>query len=59
MKSLKVKLIIQIITFILIFGDAYMLLYDPYAGDDNAGNFKIYIYCKIIKIILAMYFSQN
>lgn len=31
MKSLKAKLIIQIITFMLIFGDAY------------AGNFKIYI----------------
>ncbi|KAE9536661.1 hypothetical protein AGLY_007063 [Aphis glycines] len=31
MKSLKAKLIIQIITFILIFGDAY-------ADDDNAAN---------------------
>jgi len=31
MKSLKAKLIIKIITFILIFDDAY------------AGNFKIYI----------------
>lgn len=48
MKPLKVKLIIQIITFILIFDDAYAI--------DNDGNFKIYIYCKII---LAMDFSQN
>jgi len=44
MKSLKAKLVIQIITFILIFGDAY------------AGNFKFYINCKII---LALDFSRN